>query len=134
MTDELARHVYRIPYDRLITPEAPLDLSRATTADDNASPVDADDDGEDEVTEKPSTVEVAPPVKKPKKPKTAPIPIPDGILGETVLLLLECEEIKELADKGLTPTSRVLKTADDFLRVKVGPIKYADAVAHAPTR
>lgn len=63
--------------------------------------------------------------------KKVPVVLPVGVLGETTFLLLECTEIKNIIESGAKP-SGALQTADDWLRLKVGPRIYEQAVEHSP--
>jgi len=124
MTEELARQVYRIPY------EIPIPIDESEEEEFSMTPPANDDDGDAD--DSASTKAERKP-KKPKKKTTQPVPLPEGILGDTIALLLMNEEINELNEKGLPAPSDLLASADDIIRVKVGPVKYTDAVKHAST-
>lgn len=63
--------------------------------------------------------------------KMVPVVLPNGVLGDTTFLLLESTEIKKLLESGGKPTG-AMQTADDWLRMKVGPRTYEQALEHSP--
>lgn len=126
MTEDFARKLYKIPY---AVPDPVQDFSF------DMPDIDQDDDAATQATGE-GEDDDAPKVKvqanrKPKK-KMLDVPVPEGLIGEAVFLLLEHEEIKALAMKKQKPYNTLLTTADDWLRMRVGPVKYDDAVEYAP--
>jgi hypothetical protein len=68
---------------------------------------------------------------KPKRIMKA-VPLPEGLIGECQMVLLEQESIRELAAKKQKPFDTLLQTADDWIRMRVGPLKFSDAVELVP--
>lgn len=101
--DDAARKLYRIPYEV----EDPQDATRKSA--------DMETDTSRQGTAK----------------KKVPVVLPHGVIGETTFLLLESTEIKNILESGGKP-SGALQTADDWLRLKVGPRIFEQAVEHSP--
>jgi hypothetical protein len=77
-----------------------------------------------------STSEVIVEEEKVPKFEIIPIPLPDELEGDTLLFLLESSEIKKLL--GQQSDQTCLQTADDFIKVKVGPEDFTEAKENAP--
>lgn len=100
--DDAARKLYRIPYEV----EDPQDATRKSADIDTNNRTGT------------------------AKKKVAVV-LPHGVIGETTFLLLESTEIKNILESGGKP-SGALQTADDWLRLKVGPRIFEQAVEHSP--
>jgi len=59
------------------------------------------------------------------------ITLPKDVIGKTTFILLESTEIKKILEGGSKP-SGALQTADDWLRLKVGPRVFEQALEHSP--
>ncbi len=135
MTEEMVRKLYGIPY-KILDPNPdpiialpPIEDDDASKADDDAASSMGGEETEDDKPKKQKSKK-AKPIKQ--KKKTIDVPIPEGLVGDVVALLLEHEEIKELAKKRQKPFNTLLQSADDWVRLKVGPVKYTDALEVAP--
>ncbi|CAL8090353.1 unnamed protein product [Orchesella dallaii] len=126
LDDEGVRNLYRIPFE-FEEPKADFgyDASQMAVQQDDPAGGDEEEGGE-EGFDRPAK-------KKPAVPKKKMIPIvlPEGILGPTTFIMLESAEIKKILEGGGT-ASGALKTADDWLMLKIGPKKLQDAVEHSP--
>lgn len=70
---------------------------------------------------------------KKKRKKLLEVKLPEGLMGDTLILLLESLEIRKMMNAGKKPdVESLLQTADDYIQLKVGPVDYKDAQEHAP--
>jgi len=100
--------------------------SRASEHPSTREDMDLGDSENPEEDEHPTVVE------EPKKVIMIPVPLPDELVGDTLLFLLESMEIKKLM-KEENAEKPFLHTADDYIRMKVGPEGFQDARDTAPT-
>jgi len=82
----------------------------------------------------------------PKAPKVVviPVPLPDELVGDTLLFLLESRELQKLLEEQKTQEApseesqetknqqKLPMTADDFLRKRVGPVDFKEAKESFP--
>ncbi|ODM97103.1 Thioredoxin domain-containing protein 6 [Orchesella cincta] len=126
MDDDSVRQLYRIPYEY----EAPQ-TDFGYNASQANMPMDAGaGEGEEEGAEDAMDQSANKKPSVPKK-KMIPVEIPEGVIGPTTFILLESAEIKKIVEGG-GKASGALKTADDWLMLKVGPLKLETALEHSP--
>lgn len=70
-------------------------------------------------------------IEEPKVVTMIPVPLPDELVGDTLLFLLESIEMKKLMEQE-NVEKPLLESADDYIRLKVGPEDYQDALDNFP--
>jgi hypothetical protein len=143
LNEDGVRQLFRIPYE-IPDPAEPEDFGYTEPeegTEQSATDVSVRDEEESQPKsgrtsvdsaegEEPVIVEKAP---KTKKKKMIPIKLPDGLLGDTLIMLLESLEIRKMIAAGKKPdVESLLQTADDYIQLKVGPVDYKDALEHSP--
>ena len=68
-----------------------------------------------------------------KKQKMIDVKLPEGLVGDTLFMLLESLDIRKIMKSGIKPPrDSPLQTGDDYLLIRVGPVQLKDALEHAP--
>ncbi|CAG7818128.1 unnamed protein product [Allacma fusca] len=144
LNEEGVRQLFRIPYE-IPDPAEPEDFGYTDpeeATEQSATDISVSRDEEEaqpksgrnslDSTEGDEPVLVVRTPKK-KKKKMLTIRLPEGLLGDTLIMLLESLEIRKMIVAGKKPdVESLLQTADDYIQLKVGPVDYKDALEHSP--